>query len=88
MLLDHLEVAVKLEVEETTMQIEVLPIMGSNNYFTVRLAGLYRLTLVDTKDNATMVANTLRAGINRSGRKAKLAERGAKNMLDTRGVID
>jgi hypothetical protein len=53
----------------------------------VRLAGQYRLTLVDTKDNATVVANTLRAAINRSGRKAKLAERGAKNMLDTQGVI-
>lgn len=69
------------------MKIEVTPVMGSNNYFTVVLAGQYRLTLVDTKDNATVVANTLRAAINRSGRKAKLAERGAKNMLDTQGVI-
>jgi hypothetical protein len=70
------------------MKIEVTPVMGSNVYFTVVLAGQYQLALVDTKDNATLVANTLRAGINRSGRKAKLAERGAKNMLDTQGVID
>ena len=37
--------------------------------FTVTLAGQYRLAYAGTKDNATQVANTLRAGINRSGRK-------------------
>jgi hypothetical protein len=51
------------------MQIEVTPMEGYADMYTVTLAGKYRLSYAGTKDNATQVATELRQGINRSGRK-------------------
>jgi hypothetical protein len=56
-------------LREDTMKIEVTPLTGYSEVYTVTLAGQYRLTFAGTKDNAIQVANTLRKGINRSGRK-------------------
>jgi len=51
------------------MKIEVTPIQGTANQFTVTLAGNYRLAFAGTQDNAVQVAADLRKSINRSGRK-------------------
>lgn len=61
------------------MQIEVTPIQGTHELFTVTVSG-YRLALADTKVNATEVANTLRRQINRSGRAKK-------NLTSTPAVV-
>jgi hypothetical protein len=53
------------------MKIEVTPVEGTQAQYTVTLAGQYRLAFSGTKDNAVQVADTLRAQINRSGRKTK-----------------
>ena len=42
------------------MKIEVTPIQGTANQFTVTLAGQYRLAFSGTKDNAVQVAGDLR----------------------------
>ena len=57
------------------MKIEVTPIQGTANQFTVTLAGQYRLAFSGTKDNAVQVAGDLRESINRSGKKT------SKNVL-------
>lgn len=57
------------------MKIEVTPIQGTANQFTVTLAGQYRLAFSSTKDNAVQVAGDLRKSINRSGKKT------SKNVL-------
>lgn len=57
------------------MKIEVTPIQGTANQFTVTLAGQYRLAFSGTKDNAVQVAGDLRKSINRSGKKT------SKNVL-------
>ena len=57
------------------MKIEVTPIQGTANQFTVMLAGHYRLAFSGTKDNAVQVAGDLRKSINRSGKKT------SKNVL-------
>jgi hypothetical protein len=48
------------------MRIEVTPISGTHELYTVTLGG-YRLALVANQDQATQVANQLRKGVNRSG---------------------
>ena len=53
------------------MKIEVTPISGTHELFTVKL-GDYRLSLVGNKEQATIVANEMRKSINRSGRKNRL----------------
>jgi hypothetical protein len=64
------------------MKIEVTPVQGTAQQFTVTVGG-YRLALSDTKDNATQVANTLRKGINRSGRTKKNSNQG----LTSSGIV-
>lgn len=54
------------------MKIEVTPIQGTANQFTVTLAGQYRLAFSGTQDNAMQVADALRKQINRSGRKTSV----------------
>ena len=62
------------------MIIEVTPVVGTANQFTVTLGGQYRLAFAGTKDNAMQVASTLRKQINRSGSKKNLT---ATPVLDT-----
>jgi hypothetical protein len=54
------------------MKIEVTPVQGTANQFTVTLAGSYRLAFSGTLDNAEQVATTLRKQINRSGARKQL----------------
>jgi hypothetical protein len=45
------------------MQIEVTPMEGYADMYTVTLAGKYRLSYAGTKDNATQVATELRRAL-------------------------
>jgi hypothetical protein len=67
------------------MQIEVTPVQGTANQFTVTL-GQYRLAFSGTQDAALAVADALRKQINRSGgRKPKVVDT-PTNLLDTLSV--
>jgi hypothetical protein len=67
------------------MQIEVTPVQGTANQFTVTLAQ-YRLAFSGTQDAALEVADALRKQINRSsGRKPKVVDT-PTNLLDTLSV--
>ena len=74
----------KYESKEEPLQIEVTPVQGTANQYTVTLAGQFRLAFSGTQDHATQVAITLRKQINRSGRRATLGIP-EKNPLDTQG---
>jgi cyanophycinase-like exopeptidase len=58
------------------MKIEVTPIQGTANQFTVTLAGTYRLAFSGPQEDATQAANFLRKQINRSGAKKTTANQG------------